>query len=267
MHWSWSNFALFLCILLLGTIAASPASTVERDHDIVPEDYFDIGTVYACVVSPGSQYAAYVESRWGEGKEGRQNDLWVVDLGSRHKLRLTFGGFGASHPIWNRDGRWIYFTGLNKRAGEEKPPYDGSRQVWRVSPTGGEPFPVTRTVDGMKQFDLAHDGRTLYYTTGEENYTEEWRDLRKKYTDLQYGHGVGHLDAVHRLDLTSWRDEEVMAPEQVIHEMALSPDGTRLATIDHCNNHCASVSGSLGARDNSKERMESCVVCLLSRRS
>jgi dipeptidyl aminopeptidase/acylaminoacyl peptidase len=202
-----------------------------RNHDIEPEDYFDIASVYACVVSPGGDQVTYVESRWGEGKEGRQNDLWVLDIANQQRLRLTFDGFGASGPVWDPAGQWIYFLGSNERSGEEKPPYDGSRQVWRVSATGGELFPVTREENGVSFFALTQDGRELFYITNVETYAEEWRDLRKKYADLEYGHGIADLNAVWRLDLESWRAAEVIGTDQVIRDIALSPSGDRLAII------------------------------------
>ena len=40
---------------------------------------------------------------------------------------------------WGPDGRWIYFSADLNRGSEEQPPWDGSRQVWRISPAGGQP--------------------------------------------------------------------------------------------------------------------------------
>lgn len=202
-----------------------------RDHDIVPEDYFDIATVFSLAVSPDGEYAAYVESRWGRGKEGRKNDLWVVSLLKHERLRLTFDGFGAGHPLWSPDGKWIYFTGRSKRSGEGKPPFDGTTQVWRIKPKGGEPFPVTRVAKGVKHFDLARDGRVLFYTKGEEVYEDEWKELRKKHAHLEYGHGIVKKNSVWKLDLVSWRDEKLREADNVIHEMALSPDARKIALI------------------------------------
>jgi len=201
----------------------------------VPEDYFDIGTVFSCVPCPAGELVAYVESRWGEGTEGRLNDLWVVDLETGERQRLTFDGFGVGRPVWDPTGEWIYFRGRDSRPGEEEPPYDGSRQVWRLRPCGGDPFPVTRVEDGVGAFELARDGRTLYYTTSEEVYDEEWQDLRQEYSDLEYGHGVRNLDAIWKLDLVAWRSEQILAAEQVIHELALSPDQKKIALITTCD--------------------------------
>jgi dipeptidyl aminopeptidase/acylaminoacyl peptidase len=222
--------ALVLGAVLIGLIPPAQAEPV-RDHDIVPEDYFDIATIYYAVVSPDGQRVAYVESRWGEGKEGRKNDLWVVELKSKTTRRLTFDGFGVGRPLWSPDGHWIYFRGRDPHGNVDDPPYDGSRQIWRISPAGGEPFPVTRLEDGVGLFDLGRDGRTLVYTTSEEVYEDAWRDLRKKYSDLEYGHGVADLNAVWKLDLQSWRSEQILPAEQVIHQLALAPDQKRLALI------------------------------------
>lgn len=231
MNRRWSLFGTVLGVTVMLTSSVLAAETPARDHEIVPEDYFDLATISSCRISPDGQHSAYVESRWGRGKEGRKNDLWVVSLADGEKRRLTFDGFGAGHPVWGPADGAIYFSGRNERAGEEKPPYDGSRQVWRLAPSGGDPFPVTRIADGIKQFELSGDGKSLYYTTVEKVYEEPWKALRKKYSSLQYGHGVVKLNAIWKLDLESWRAAEVLKAQRVIHEMALAPDGKKIAMI------------------------------------
>jgi len=226
---------LFLAAIIVGSLfllSSEPLlSGEQRDHEIVPEDYFGLGTIFACAVSPTGQYAAYVESRWGEGKEGRKNDLWCVDFSTKKRVRLTFDGFGASHPVWAPQDGWIYFLGRQKRSGEEKPPYDGKTQVFRISPLGGEPFPVTRVKGGIRHFDLARDGTCLFYTTTKKVYADQWKSLRKQYSDLEYGHGITTMNAIWKLDLEGWRAEKICKADRVIHEMALSPDKKRIALI------------------------------------
>ena len=224
-----------ITIAVLGLLAVfvfpSRADERVRDHDIVAEDYFDIATITDCVPSPDGTQAAWVESRWGRGTEGRKNDLWVIDIEKATPLRLTFDGFGPGQVTWSRDGKWIYCTGRIERPGVEVPPHDGKTQVWRIAPTGGDPFPVTRVKKGIKQFDLAADGRCLYYTVSEDSYEDEWKELRKQYDHLEYGHGLSKLNSIWKLDLVSWRTAKILDAEQVIHEMALSPDGKKIAMI------------------------------------
>ncbi len=129
-------------------------------------------------------------------------------------------------------GAWIYFTSSPERAGEEAPPLDGSKQVWRISPTGGEPQPVTRIEDGIEAFELSASGTALYYTTAVD-HTEEnrWGEIKKSHADLTYGHGVVELSKLHKLDLTSWRTTELIDSPRVIQEFSVSPDGSRIAML------------------------------------
>ncbi len=218
---------LLISLLLAGaTAGAAPV----RDHQIEAEDYFDITVLGNLSVSPDGLQAAYSESRWGRGKEGRSTDLWLVDTDGKVNQRLTFDGFGASSAVWCPTGKAIYFLGRSKGE-QKKPPHDGSRQIWRISPSGGRPMAMTRVEDGILAFQLGPDGGSLYYKVSKEVTDEPWKDLKEKYSDLEFGHGVRKLHSIRKLDLNSWRDEEVHAAENVIWEMALSPNGKMMAMI------------------------------------
>lgn len=219
------------CLFAVACAVPAVADTPVRDHDIVPEDYFDIGTVAACAISPDAKYIAYTEVRWGTAKQKRTSDLWVVDVATRTRRRLTFDRVGARSIAWSPDSVHIYFTGRFTRAGEEKPPFNGKTQVWRVSPLGGEPFPVTRTEDGVGSFILSKDGKTMLCTKSDEHIDDEWKDLQKKYKDLEYGRGVTDYSQVWSLDLESWWEKKLVDDKRFIRDMQLSPDGTRLAMI------------------------------------
>lgn len=217
-----------LCCWLLAMTAGAMAGT--RDHVMLPEDSFTLTGLEDLAVSPDGLQAAYTENRWGDGKKGRSSDLWVVSTAGTPPRRLTFDGFGGSGVSWSPDGQWLYFLGRDK-AGRDAPPHDGSTQIWRLPRTGGVPVPVTRAEDGVAAFELSPDGLSLYYAVDDEQTDEPWGDLLKKYDDLEYGHGVTKLTEVRRLDLTTWRDEVALDAIRVIHDMALSPDGKRLAMI------------------------------------
>ncbi len=220
---------LLLATLAAGAVQAAPV----RDHVIVPEDYLDIASITSLAVSPDGKLAVWTESRWGRGAEGRFSDLWLLERRDRPAatLRLTFDGFGAAAPVWSPDGAWIYLLGRREQAGRDKPPFDGTRQVWRIRADGRDLMPVTRADDGVGQFCISPDGGTIYYTVSEEHRDEPWRDLKKEYDHLEYGHGVSEWDAVHSIDVTTWRRREVLPAERVIHDLALSPDGRSLAMI------------------------------------
>ena len=159
--------------LLLATPLLTGAPT--RDHDIEPEDYFDIGTVTACAISPNGAMIAYTEMRWGTDKQRRTTDLWVVDVATKARRRLTFDRVGARSLAWSPDSSQIYFLGRYTRAGEENPPYHGKTQLWRMSPQGGEPFPITRGDDGVDSYVLSKDGKTLLFTKTDKYHEDDWK--------------------------------------------------------------------------------------------
>ena len=213
---------------MIGTVAAGEPA---RTHDIEAEDYFTIAGIYGCATSPDGEYVAYYEARWEPPAEKRNIDLWVVDTRSKRIRRLTFDRAADASPQWSPDGKYIYFTSARKRGGEEDPPYSGKKQVWRISPRGGEPQAVTRVKEGIGTYQLAHDGAAVYYTVAEEEVADEWKDLRSKYKDLEYGHGVTEFSQVWKLDLESWRVEKIIDEKRVIVSLAVSPDQGRIAMI------------------------------------
>ena len=103
--------------------------------------------------------------------------------------------------------------------------------MWRVPRDGGPATPVTRVKDGVGLFDLARDAAALYYTTTEESVDKEWDDLRKKFKDLKYGHGVTDYSRVWKLDLVAWRTKKLVDEKRVISAMSVSPDQRRIAMI------------------------------------
>jgi dipeptidyl aminopeptidase/acylaminoacyl peptidase len=218
---------------LAGAMGLAPevADAQVRDHGVEPEDYFSIVTVAQCAVSPDGSRIAYTQVSWGEPKEKRAAELWVVDCKTKSRRRLTFDRVGAASPRWSPDGALIYFAAHLSRPGAETPPYDGSTQVWRVSPAGGDPFPVTRIKDGIGLFEISHDGRTLYFTRANKVVDDEWQELQQRYADLEYGHGVTEFSQVWSLDLESWRTNKIIDEKRVIRDMAVSPDERRIAMI------------------------------------
>ncbi len=217
-------------LIALFLVLAVVASAAERTHVIEPEDYFSLQYAGAPVLSPDASMTAWIQSGWEGPGGGRMAQLWVMDLKTREPLRLTFELERPHGIVWGPDGEWIYFGG-RLDYGAEEAPYDGSHQVWRIRTNGSDIQAVTRTDGGVGLYQLARDGRSLYYTVGDEHRDDEWKDLKSKWSDLEYGHGVIEFNAVRRLDLRSWRDAEILPATRVIHAMALAPGGDRLALI------------------------------------
>ncbi|MBU0718996.1 MAG: hypothetical protein KJ749_12160, partial [Planctomycetes bacterium] len=227
----YSSSFMALAFAVVGLLPALLAQASERTHQIEPEDYFDIGVADGCYPSPDGKYVAFTESRWDEIPGKRQLDLWVINPDTRELRRLTSDWASDRSPKWSPDGSCIYFASSRKHGDEKDPPYNGKTQVWRIARDGGPLEAVTRVTDGIELFDLSEDGRTLYYTTSKEVVDEEWKDLKSKYKDLEYGHGVTDFSQVWKLDLTLWRAEKLVDEKRVIYDLKVSPDESRIAML------------------------------------
>ncbi len=223
----------YRCIIVVvaaGFHLAAAGTPPARTHDITVDDYLTVHLLTDCATSPDGKYVAFTELRWGEHDEARQTDLWVVETATQKPMRLTFDRANDSSPQWSPDGTHLYFVSKRNR-GDKKPPYDGSTQVWVTGTHPGEPLAITRVKGGIESYQLSKDGRTLYYTKEGEEAEKEWQDLRKKYADVKFGDGPVKYTEIWKLNLESWREEQVAEPKRVITEFRVAPDETKIALI------------------------------------
>src|SRR5262245_18527069 len=210
------SLSVLTLVLLIGP--SVPAEATRRTHDITVEDYFTVSGIVQHAISPDGQYIAYTEARWQKSTNDRKADLWVVAVEGKKVRRLTFDRANDAFPRWAPDSKSLYFLGRRKREGEKQPPYDGSAQVWRINRDGSKLFAVTRVAGGIQGFDLAPDGNALFYQVGVEKVDDEWKGLKQRSKDVEYGHGVGKLSQIWKLDLERWREEKVIDEGRVVRD-------------------------------------------------
>lgn len=219
-----------LCLLcLLNSIAAFGAEADK--HVVVVDDHFTLGILNDISISPNGEWIAYTEGRWQESTNDRKSDIWLVAANGGSPRCLTFDRAGYDTLRWSPDGKFLYFACQLKRASETSPPYDGSRQVWRLAVNGTELLPVTRVSDGIDGYDLAANGNWLIYTTSGEEDQGEWAKLRAKFPKIKYGSRKAAQTAINKIDLVNWRTTEITKYSGAVDDFSISPDGMRLAMI------------------------------------
>lgn len=219
-------------ILMLALLMCTPAWAAERNHTITIDDYFTQAYVASCQAAPDGRHAAYIEWRWQGKSEGRSSELWTVAIPSGKVRRLTFEAGGKSSPQWSADSKTIYFTGRYKREGDEKAPYDGSSQIWRIGVDGTQLTPLTKVKKGIDSFQVARDGSALYFTVHKEHLIADWKKLRSEFKDdVTFGHGVHQVSELRRLDLNSWREETLVDEKRYIRYFDVAPKGGRIAMM------------------------------------
>jgi dipeptidyl aminopeptidase/acylaminoacyl peptidase len=233
---SWNRLAVVASLALLAGLLTGMPSRVQaepapaRTHDITIEDYFTEAFVTDCAISPDGRYVAFAEMRWEPPAEKRNTDLWLTDARTSDTRRLTFDPAKDENPQWSPDSRWIYFTS-NRGEKDDPAPLNGKTQVWRMSVDGGDPVAMTRLADGVDDYAISRDGRTLYYVVSNEVVQPEWKDLMSEYKDLTYGKGVENFSQVWKLDLSEWRAEKIIDDKRVIRSFAVSPDEKSIAMV------------------------------------
>ncbi|HSE32060.1 MAG TPA: protein kinase [Pyrinomonadaceae bacterium] len=88
--------------------------------------------------------------------DGRQSDVWLLDLSRDKKTRLTFNSQSDGDPIWSPDGKRIAFT--SNRAG------DGHVHLYDTSTnaTGDDQLLLTGQADDIPT-SWSHDGTSILF--------------------------------------------------------------------------------------------------------
>ncbi len=93
------------------------------------------------------------------------SQLWVVQVSTGEKRRITKSDGDAVQPQWSPHGQRIAFWAQK----------GGQRDVWTIPARGGEPIPVTNDVPIDWNPIWSPDGKNLYFLSDRGGVTNIWR--------------------------------------------------------------------------------------------
>lgn len=103
---------------------------------------------------------------WSSLRDGSWQ-IYKMKADGRDKIRLTNDQADNFHPVWSKDGEWIY--------------YQRNDDIYRIHPDGSDSQLVLR--DGFS-FDVSEDGLSLIYVIKKkERYSIILRNLEKETTE------------------------------------------------------------------------------------
>lgn len=238
--------------LLLILLAALNLSSAAEKPKLSFDEFFNWVNYDAVRISPDGHSVVIVTERPDWDQSLYRTDLWLYRDDAPQKLvQLTQSG-SDSDPLWSPDGKWIAFLSDRKnpssKPGDDEEPV---KQLYLISPTGGEAFPITDGDEPIHSFDWSPDSHTIFFATRipwtkeqQEAHKKEWQDV-VRYRQDERGDEIFALNLSAAIDrrqtMGSKPDESdhssnVGADSRVVaqtswrvHQLVASPDGRRLA--------------------------------------
>ena len=170
-----NRFSLFLVILMLAwylpvTIAqtGNKNSSPWTINDIINQEGISMPDF-----SPDGKSIVWVKTRPDNKQDKFVTDLYltrtdITEKGQFKEIQLTRSKDSDTHPLFSRDGEFIYFLSTRKKG----------KHLWALSTFGGEAFSVDSFPNGISQIQWLND-TVMTYIAGEGESLYE-RELKKK---------------------------------------------------------------------------------------
>ncbi|MBL1214067.1 MAG: S9 family peptidase [Ignavibacteriae bacterium] len=211
---------------------SSLAGDLDRTHDITIVDYFTQSYISKCEASPNGKFAAFNKLDWDKEIDGRNSDIFLINLDTKDIKQLTTSKQNETDPQWNNDGELLYFIGRYKEKDNNSPGGDGSKQVWSIKVDEDDLNQITDVKGGIEDYKISADGKFLFYTIHKDHMINEWKELRKEFeADLKFGHGIHKITELWKLDLSNGKKTKVYNKIRYIRYFEISPDGKYAALI------------------------------------
>lgn len=247
-----SKVALLLFVASVNLVFATDKPKLTLD------EFFNWVEVDSVQISPDGHSVVIQTDRADWDQSIFRDDLWLYRDDAHALLQLTQSGHDR-HPQWSPDGQWIAFLSSRKNAGKNSDSTDDkeeeSVQLYLISPSGGEAFPVTNGEEDVHTFAWSSDSRTLYFATRApwskaqtDAYKKEWKDVIQ-YRAAERGDKISKIDLADALTrhvaqsgktTDESEDSSATAGSQPVAtfplrvtELVASPDGRRLAFVSN----------------------------------
>jgi dipeptidyl aminopeptidase/acylaminoacyl peptidase len=247
---------LFLALFIVLIFASMQAADKPK---LTLDEFFNAVEFTAVRISPDGQSVVIATNRADWDHNAFREDLWLYrddGRGAGSLIQLTRSGHDTD-PQWSPDGRWIAFLSERQsRNGDDSCVGKDNQiaQLYLISISGGEAFPVTQGDEKVHALAWSADSRTLYFATRapwskeqQQSYEKEWKDVCQ-YRAAERGDqvfSVSVTDAIARqtaalrasADSPDRRSEATPGSHTLastlwrIQQITASPDGRRLAFV------------------------------------
>jgi dipeptidyl aminopeptidase/acylaminoacyl peptidase len=224
------------------------------------DEFFNSVDFTAVKLSPDGNAVVIAAERADWDQNIFRQDLWLYRDAAGSLVQLTQSGHDSA-PQWSPDGRWIAFLSDRKvsSAKESDSADDEAKdkevsQLYLISVSGGEAFPVTEGDEEIHCFDWSPDSSTLYFATRtpwtktqKDAHKKEWKDVERyradERGDMIFSIAVADALARHQAAGTKVPDDSeketagtpggkpLASSPWRIDDLRISPDARKLAFV------------------------------------
>ena len=190
----------------VATILLSSAFAIGQSKPkLTLDDFFNSVSFRGIELSPDGGSVVFATDRADWDQQIFRTDLWLYRE-DNVLIQLTQSGHD-SDPKWSPDGKWIAFlserksgTAKSDDSDADSDSRDDVSQIFLISPSGGEAFPITKGEEDVHTFSWSKDSQTIYYATRQpwskdqkDEYKKQWKDV-VQYRTAERGDTIFALD-------------------------------------------------------------------------
>ncbi len=249
---------VLLSLAVMVGCVCSVGLNAQTKHTPSLEESLSLKTIGGARISPDGRFIAYRvrETDWKENAYVRQ--IWLANIATGASFQLTRGKKSSDAPEWSPDGRWLAFVGEReanaivpasaaekkegkegkegkdeKKEGEGKP---AARQIWVISPEGGEAWQLTQQETDIGAFHWSKDGKQIAFTASTAESKSE-KERKEKYSEYEVFEEDFRQNQLWIVDASEGEAQHApVKGRQITHDASLnvngfawSPDGKRIA--------------------------------------